>query len=142
MKNLLKLEELAQFLLVLFILLAAHMPWWVFLLVLLGPDIGMLGYLMNPMVGAVTYNTLHHKGIAVGFVLTGQIARYSTAFDGFFGDFDEVMFILGVILYGHASLDRIFGYGLKFGDNFHHTHLGWIGRGKAVGAERESGQGQ
>ncbi len=24
-------------------------------------------------------------------------------------------------------MDRIFGYGLKFGDNFHHTHLGWIG---------------
>ena len=30
----------------------------------------------------------------------------------------------GIILFGHASMDRIFGYGLKFSDNFKHTHLG------------------
>jgi hypothetical protein len=45
MKNLLKLEELAQFLLVLFALYTAHASWWVFLLLLIGPDISMLGYL-------------------------------------------------------------------------------------------------
>ena len=39
--------------------------------------------------------------------------------------------LLGIILFGHASMDRVFGYGLKFGDNFHHTHLGWIGKLKA-----------
>ncbi len=142
MKNLIRIEELGQFVLVLFILVGAQMPWWVFLLLLLGPDIGMLGYLMNPGVGAVTYNVFHHKGVAVVLILMGQIARYSIAFDATFGDVDEVMFIVGVILYGHASMDRIFGYGLKFGDNFHHTHLGWIGKGQAVGAEREAGQGQ
>ena len=37
-------------------------------------------------------------------------------------------YIAAIILYGHASMDRIFGYGLKFNDSFHHTHLGWIGK--------------
>ena len=128
MKSLLRLEELAQFSLILFALIAAHMPWWVFLMLLLAPDIGMLGYLVNARVGAFTYNVLHHKGIAVLLIFAGQIARFSTAYDGLFGDIDESLLILGMILYGHASLDRIFGYGLKFGDSFHHTHLGWIGK--------------
>ena len=29
----------------------------------------------------------------------------------------------GVVLFSHASLDRIVGYGLKYGDDFKHTHL-------------------
>ena len=33
-----------------------------------------------------------------------------------------------LILFGHSSLDRVFGYGLKYTDAFQHTHLGWIGR--------------
>jgi|GEM_PF-4046304 len=35
-------------------------------------------------------------------------------------------------------MDRIFGYGLKFGDNFRHTHLGGIGKlkGKEAGNSR------
>ena len=37
-------------------------------------------------------------------------------------------------------MDRIFGYGLKFGDNFHHTHLGWIGKGKVASGESKIGQ--
>lgn len=130
MKNLLKLEELAQFCLVLFALYAAHMSWWVFLLLLIGPDIGMLGYLVNTRVGAVCYNVLHHKGVAIMLVFLGQASRYSVAYDGGLGDLDEQLLITGLILYGHASLDRIFGYGLKFGDSFHHTHLGWIGKMK------------
>jgi hypothetical protein len=36
--------------------------------------------------------------------------------------------LVGLILLGHSSLDRVFGYGLKYADSFRHTHLGWIGR--------------
>ncbi len=43
------------------------------------------------------------------------------------------LIVTGLILYGHASLDRIFGYGLKFGNSFQHTHLGWIGKMKVKG---------
>ncbi|BEV02788.1 hypothetical protein CRDW_01620 [Chryseobacterium gambrini] len=34
----------------------------------------------------------------------------------------------GIILFAHSAMDRIFGYGLKFEDNFKHTHLGSIGK--------------
>jgi len=27
----------------------------------------------------------------------------------------------------HVAVDRALGYGLKFNDDFQHTHLGWIG---------------
>jgi hypothetical protein len=38
--------------------------------------------------------------------------------------------LAGVIMLGHSSFDRVLGYGLKYGDSFRHTHLGWIGRGQ------------
>lgn len=128
MKYLLKTEELAQFLVCLGALIALGSPWWVFLLLLVGPDIGMLGYLINPRAGAFTYNLLHHKAvallvIALGFaVLFGENLWSDTARE------DTRALIAGIILYGHACFDRIMGYGLKFGDSFHHTHLGWIGK--------------
>ncbi|MBK7945949.1 MAG: DUF4260 domain-containing protein [Flavobacteriales bacterium] len=127
MKNLIRIEELAQFVLIALGLFAAHLPWWVFVLMLLAPDVGILGYLVNPRFGAFCYNLLHHKGVAIACVILGQLARFSSAYDAAIGDWDEVLLFTGVILYGHASMDRIFGYGLKFGDSFHHTHLGWIG---------------
>ena len=65
MKTLLKLEEAAQFLACLFLLFKLDSEWWWYLLLVLGPDIGMLGYLVNARIGAVTYNLLHHKGIAL-----------------------------------------------------------------------------
>ena len=46
-------------------------------------------------------------------------------------DVSQVLLLAAIILFGHASMDRMFGYGLKFGDHFQHTHLGWIGKGKS-----------
>lgn len=131
MKNLLRLEEGAQFMACLVVLVLNDASWWVYLLLVLGPDIGMLGYLVSTRVGAFTYNLLHHKAVAV--VVLGLAAgcrpdllpAASTAMA-------EGLLTAGLILFGHASMDRIFGYGLKFGDSFHHTHLGWIGKGGAL----------
>lgn len=133
MKNLLKLEELAQLLMCLAALIIIEVPWWMYLLLVLGPDIGMLGYLVNARVGAITYNLLHHKGIALLVVFFGVLITHSS-FHGNPWVLD--VFRTGFILYGHASMDRIFGYGLKFGDSFQHTHLGWIGKLKG----QEQGQ--
>ena len=36
--------------------------------------------------------------------------------------------IAGIILFGHSSMDRIFGYGLKQFLGFKYTHLGLIGK--------------
>jgi hypothetical protein len=76
----------------------------------------MLGYLVNTRVGAITYNLFHHKGIAIVFYLLGVFLTIPE------------LTLVGVVLFGHSSFDRVLGYGLKYSDNFKNTHLGWIGK--------------
>ena len=116
MKNILRLEELAMFGLAIYLNSFLPFAGWVFWAWFLAPDLGMLGYIINPRVGAVTYNILHHKGIAIALYLVG-----------FFLAIPELT-LAGVVLFGHSSFDRIVGYGLKYTDNFKNTHLGWIGK--------------
>ena len=127
MKKLLRSEELAQFLVCLCALVMNDVPWWAYLLLVLGPDIGMMGYLRGPRTGAFFYNILHHKGLAI---LVAALSFVSEGLNMLLAapNIAPVLFLGGIILYGHASMDRVFGYGLKFGDHFQHTHLGWIGK--------------
>lgn len=117
MRNLLRLEELLMFGLAVYLFAGLPFSWWWFPLLLLTPDLGMLGYLVGNRWGAGTYNLTHHKGLAVGLFLLGIYAG------------TPALQLVGTIMFGHSSLDRIFGYGLKRSDSFHHTHLGWIGGG-------------
>ncbi|WP_071597053.1 DUF4260 family protein [Niabella aurantiaca] len=41
---------------------------------------------------------------------------------------EPVLIFSGIILFGHASLDRALGYGLKRKEGFKYTHLGIIGK--------------
>ena len=138
MKNLLRLEELAQFLVCLLALIMNDVPWWAYVLLAVGPDAGMVGYLVNTRTGAFTYNLLHHKGLAVLVAACGFGSEFLSMLSGT-GNMASVLLFAGIILYGHSSMDRFFGYGLKFGDGFQHTHLGWIG--KAGGRSGESASG-
>lgn len=132
MNTLLKLEELAQ-LLVCLITMAMHAdPWWMYVLLAFGPDIGMLGYLHSPRIGAVTYNLLHHKGIAL---LLAGAGLGSAWFPLPFVIPAPMLLSTGIVLYGHACLDRLLGFGLKHVDSFRHTHLGWIGTHRRPGLE-------
>jgi hypothetical protein len=115
MKNILRLEEAAQWAATILLSLQLPYAWWWYWVLFLTPDISMIGYLINTKIGAFTYNLVHHKGTAVGFYLAG-----------FFLSNNELLFS-GLVLYGHSCMDRIFGYGLKFSDNFK-THLGWLGK--------------
>lgn len=127
MKNLLRIEEGAQFLLCLMGLILNDVPWWTYLLLALGPDIGMLGYLANARVGAFTYDLLHHKGVALLPLALGMVLA-NTYYLSMPASLDPAIWTsLGLVLYGHSSMDRMFGFGLKYGDHFKHTHLGWIG---------------
>ncbi len=65
MKFILKLEELASLVLGIYLFSTLDFAWWWFLALLLTPDIGMLGYVINSKVGAWSYNIFHHKGIAI-----------------------------------------------------------------------------
>jgi hypothetical protein len=116
LSTLIKLEELALAALAFYLFLALPYAWWWFLVLFLAPDLGMLGYLAGPKVGAWTYNLTHHKGLAVLLYLLG--ASWPSA----------PLQAAGLIMLGHSSFDRALGYGLKYPDAFGHTHLGRIGR--------------
>ncbi len=92
--------------------------WWLFPVWLLAPDISMLGYLINPKVGAWLYNIVHHQILAIGLGVVGLLTNAP-----------DLLFA-GILLFGHSAMDRAFGYGLKYTDDFKHTHLGWIGKDK------------
>ena len=116
MKAILRLEEAAKFILSYWLTMQVGFSWWVFLAWLLAPDISMIAYLINTKTGAFFYNVFHHQALAVLIGILGLYLQYP-----------EWQFA-GLLLFGHSSMDRIFGYGLKYADDFKHTHLGWIGK--------------
>src|SRR5690606_34696574 len=116
MKGLIKLEELMMLGLGLYLFSVLDFAWWWFPLLILAPDLGMLGYLLGDRIGAHTYNLFHHKGVAIAIYLTG--AYFSI----------PLCQLVGTILFSHAALDRALGYGLKYEKGFKYTHLGQIGK--------------
>lgn len=119
MKNLLKLEEFLLFCLALYLFDQLGYAWWLYAVLFLTPDLSMVGYLSGPRLGAVVYNIVHHKGPAIGLYILGSLLGQAP------------LQLAGVVLLGHSSLDRVFGYGLKYPDAFQSTHLGLIGKQKA-----------
>jgi len=90
--------------------------WWLFALLILAPDIGALGYVAGPRLGASTYDAVHtYVGPAV-LVVIGTVSGSS------------LLLSIGFIWFAHIGMDRAVGYGLKYADAFSHTHLGIVGR--------------
>jgi hypothetical protein len=86
--------------------------WWTFAGLLLVPDLGMAGYLANTSVGAAIYNSAHTETPPL-LLLCTALARDNKAVAG-----------LALCWLGHIGMDRMLGYGLKYGSSFSHTHLG------------------
>ncbi len=107
-----------MFLFSIFLFSRLDYAWWWFPVLLLTPDLSMLGYALNPKVGAWLYNFVHHRGVALAVYVAGVLLVVPS------------LQLAGVILFGHSSLDRVFGYGLKYPDSFQHTHLGMLSGGK------------
>ncbi len=116
MKTIVQLEELAMLGLGIYLFSLLSFPWWLFLALFLLPDIGMVGYLINTRIGALTYNILHHKGVAICIYFVGLYLS------------NEFILLSGIMLFSHAAFDRILGYGLKYEKGFKYTHLGEIGK--------------
>lgn len=116
MRLLLRGEEIMMFGLGIYLFSLLDYSWWWFFGLLLAPDVGMLGYLMGNRIGAIGYNLFHHKGLALAIYLIGIYLSV------------PLCQLIGAILFSHASLDRIFGYGLKYDKGFKFTHLGEIGK--------------
>lgn len=116
MKTILKLEQLG--LLILFTYVYFYLfpgEWILFLALFFVPDVSFIAYLISPRIGAYAYNFLHHKGVMAILVLLGLLLEV------------DLMLKIGLIFLAHSAFDRVLGYGLKYTDSFHHTHLGMIG---------------
>lgn len=114
MKRIIQIEELAMTAAAIYLIsqLDISLSWWLYLLLFFSPDLGMAGYLLNAKIGAITYNMFHHRGIAIVIAALGiQMGS-------------QYVLLAGLILFAHASFDRIFGFGLKYFTGFKHTHLG------------------
>lgn len=94
----------------------AGFDWWWLLLLFLVIDVSMVGYLISPLAGAVTYNMGH--SIIGPVVLLSIYLIHGQQWE---------LFIALIWLF-HIFVDRALGYGLKHSDDFKHTHLGWIGK--------------
>ena len=116
MKNMIRLEELGMFLLSIYLFSQLHFAWWWYLAFILTPDISMIGYAVDNKIGAICYNIFHHKGLAIAVYITGCYLH------------NEALQFAGLILFGHSSMDRMMGYGLKYFEGFKFTHLGEIGK--------------
>jgi Domain of unknown function (DUF4260) len=85
--------------------------WWLFVLLLLAPDLSALGYLVSIPVGAATYNLVHTAVLPVVLLAIGY-------FSG-----QQLLIELALIWLGHIGMDRVAGFGLKYPTKFQDTHL-------------------
>ncbi len=90
--------------------------WPLFALLLLAPDLAMLGYRFGPGIGAAAYNAVHTYLTPAALGAAGLALGAPT------------MQALALIWIAHIGLDRALGYGLKYATGFGDTHLGRSGR--------------
>jgi len=95
---------------------ATGQHWWLVPVVLLLPDLAMTGYMAGTRVGAFLYNLAHATPVPALVIGLGWWQHR------------PLLLGLGLVWLAHIALDRLMGYGLKYDDDFQHTHLGMLGR--------------
>ena len=85
--------------------------WPLFALLLLAPDLFMLGYLRGQRFGSVMYNVGHTY--TVPLFLAGL--SFLTGWVG--------LMPIAIIWLAHIGMDRAVGYGLKYPEQFQDNHL-------------------
>ena len=115
MKLLIRLEEVGLLGLSIYLFSLLPMRWWGLPVLLLAPDVSMVAYAGGPRLGAIVYDFVHHRTVALMIYGAGLVTRM------------PALALAGLIMFAHSSLDRCLGYGLKYADSFRHTHLGRIG---------------
>ena len=85
--------------------------WWLFALLLLAPDVSMLGYLAGPRIGAAVYNTFHSYPLPAALGIFGLSVGSPLAV------------AVSLVWFAHIGMDRAIGYGLKYESEFKDTHL-------------------
>lgn len=113
----LRIEAALVFALSYVVYVQLELSWWYWLLLLV-PDVFMVGYAKSKKFGALTYNIGH------SYVTPAVLALVAYLLDWKLG------YGLAAIWAAHIAMDRMLGYGLKTAEGFEHTHLGLIGKKK------------
>ncbi len=110
----LRLEALSLALLMAALTYSSGVPLW--LLGVLFPvfDVGMIGYILNSRIGAITYNVFHDATVPTFFIIVGVLVN------------STFLSFLGFCWTFHIAVDRFLGFGLKYKTSFYRTHLGEI----------------
>jgi hypothetical protein len=107
----LRIEGSAVFLLILFFYQEYQFSWLTFALLLLFPDISMLGYLRSASAGALVYNFFHTYSVPIFLIILALILQF------------DPLLMIAFIWIAHIGMDRMLGYGLKYPSAFKDTHL-------------------
>ena len=113
---LLRIEGLAYAVLALIGYAHSGYSWWLFAALLLVPDVSMLGYLINPSIGAASYNLVHTLTLPIFLLFVAALLA------------NMLLVAVGTIWIVHIGADRALGYGLKYATGFSDTHLSHSGR--------------
>ena len=108
---LLRAEGGIEFALSLLVYRELKASWILFGLLILAPDLSILGYLSGVRIGAALYNLVHT--LVAPLVLTGFSIAHKQLW----------LVPYGLIWTAHIGVDRLLGYGLKYPTNFRDTHL-------------------
>jgi hypothetical protein len=114
--TLLRLEGAAALLAGILLYQQTRADWILFVVLLLLPDLSILGYARGPTIGAVVYNLVHNWALAGALLGAGLFLDVA------------IVFGAGAALLAHIGGDRLLGYGLKYPTSFQDTHLGRFGR--------------
>ncbi len=85
--------------------------WLAFIVLLLAPDLSMIGYLVNPRIGATAYNLIHTYALPITLGVASLLGGWPLGVS------------LALVWLAHIGMDRTVGYGLKYASNFKDTHL-------------------
>jgi hypothetical protein len=84
---------------------------WLFLLLIMVPDLALFAYIAGARTGAMAYNATHTYLLPLILVPIGMALDF------------HVVLALGLAWMIHIAGDRAIGYGLKYPDAFKRTHL-------------------
>lgn len=88
-----------------------HGSWMLYVLLLLVPDISMIGFLAGNRIGAAIYNLGHTTVLPLALGVWAYLSK------------EYFLAQVALIWLTHIGLDRMIGYGLKYPTAFKDTHL-------------------
>lgn len=109
--KLIRIEGLVVLALGAFLYFSNGYNWVIFLLLLMLPDVFMIGYAFSKKTGAYLYNLAHT------FITPLLLLLLGLAFEV------DFLMMIGFIWMVHIGMDRMMGYGLKYVTDFKDTHI-------------------